>query len=56
VFFEFPWDHCTVEAGDSELLFHCRAEDAAALAQVQNVLDLQVGMFSRKDPLRIQWG
>lgn len=52
---EFPWGHCSVEASDSELSFHCRAADEVALAQVQNVLDLHVGMFSRKDPLRIDW-
>ncbi len=52
---QFPWGHCSVEASDTELSFHCRAADEAALAQVQNVLDLHVGMFSRKEPLRIVW-
>ncbi|MBN8508603.1 MAG: DUF2218 domain-containing protein [Burkholderiales bacterium] len=52
---EFPWGRCTVEASDSELSFRCRASDEAALAQVRNVLDLHVGLFSRKDPLRIEW-
>ena len=52
---EFPWGHCPVEASDGELSFHCRAADKAALAQVQNVLDLHVGMFGRKHPLRIDW-
>ncbi|HRH86199.1 MAG TPA: DUF2218 domain-containing protein [Rubrivivax sp.] len=52
---EFPWGHCTVLAGDEQLSFQCRAADEAALAQVRNVLDLHVGMFSRKEPLRIEW-
>ena len=42
-------------AGDEQLSFQCRAADEAALAQVRNVLDLHVGMFSRKEPLRIEW-
>ncbi|HRP26894.1 MAG TPA: DUF2218 domain-containing protein [Burkholderiaceae bacterium] len=51
----FPWGHCTLQASGDRLSFTCRAEDAEALAQVRNVLDLHVGMFSRKDPLRIEW-
>lgn len=52
---EFPWGHCHVEASDAELTFRCTAADEAAMAQVQNVLDLHVGMFSRRDPLRVEW-
>lgn len=52
---KFPWGHCTVQASEGELSFVCRAADEVALAQVQSVLDLHVGMFSRKQPLRIQW-
>ncbi len=52
---EFPWGHCTVTASEHELSFQCRAADEAALAQVRNVLDLHLGMFSRKAPLRIDW-
>lgn len=52
---EFPWGRCTLDASDDALSFHCSAADEASLAQVQNVLDLHIGMFSRKEPLRIAW-
>lgn len=52
---EFPWGHCAMQASATALDLRCSAADEAALAQVRNVLDLHIGMFSRRDPLQVDW-
>ena len=37
------------------LHFDCRAADADALARVQLAIDSHIELFSRKNPLRVDW-
>ncbi len=52
---EFPFGRCELSATEDELRFHCTAPDAAAMAQLQDVIGLHVGMFTKRAPLRVAW-
>lgn len=51
----FPWGVCRLTALEDAIRFECEADDAEKLAQVQNVIDAHVALFSRKNPLRVAW-
>lgn len=51
----FPWGLCRLTALEDGVGFECEAGDAEKLAQVQNVIDAHVALFSRKNPLRVAW-
>jgi hypothetical protein len=54
----FPWGTCEMRAdGDGALLrFACSAAGSEELARVQYAIDEHVKLFSRKNPLTVQWG
>jgi len=52
---DFPFGRCEMEAAADALLFRCAAPDAAAMAQLQNVIALHVGMFTKRAPLTVAW-
>lgn len=52
---DFPFGRCEMEATDEALLFRCAAPDAEALARLQSVISLHVGMFTKRAPLVVAW-
>lgn len=52
---QFPWGTCDLRADADTLHFACAAADDAALARVQYAIDEHVKLFSRKNPLQVQW-
>lgn len=54
-FASFPFGECHLRANEEQLTFACRAESAEAMAEMQKIIGLHVGMFSRRDPLSITW-
>lgn len=52
---EFPWGQCLMRADAQALHFDCRAADADALARVQLAIDSHIELFSRKNPLHVDW-
>lgn len=51
----FPFGECELAAADGALSFTCRAVDDQALAQLREVIEMHVGMFSKRAPLRVEW-
>lgn len=51
----FPWGSCLLQADSHRLHFDCRAPDTDALARVQAVIDAHVELFSRKQPVLVDW-
>lgn len=51
----FPWGRCLLTADAALLRFDCQAADADQLARVQGAIDAHIELFSRKDPLRVDW-
>ncbi|QEA13053.1 DUF2218 domain-containing protein [Comamonas flocculans] len=51
----FPWGQCELRADDEALHFACSAPDPEALARVCAVIDEHLRLFSRKNPLAVQW-
>ncbi|MDO5623232.1 MAG: DUF2218 domain-containing protein [Pseudomonadota bacterium] len=51
----FPWGRCTLTAEEALLHFACEATDDAQLARVRHVIDEHIALFSRKQPLAVQW-
>jgi hypothetical protein len=52
---DFPFGRCAMEATAEALRFRCVAPNATAMAQLQNVITLHVGMFTRRNPLPVVW-
>ncbi|WP_298213074.1 DUF2218 domain-containing protein [Acidovorax sp.] len=52
---QFPWGLCVLRADDAALHFDCSAEDDASLARVQLAIDSHVELFSRKNPMAVDW-
>lgn len=52
---EFPWGVCEMRTEGDTLHFACTAADAEALARVRFAIDEHVKLFSRKNPLAVQW-
>ena len=52
---QFPWGRCTMRAGNDVLHFECEACDPPALERVRHVIDEHIALFSRKQPLSVQW-
>ena len=52
---EFPWGHCRLTADAGHLRFDCQAADTDQLARVQGAIDAHIELFSRKQPLRVDW-
>lgn len=51
----FPWGRCLMRADEQALHFDCHAKDEDSLARVQHAIDAHVELFSRKNPMRVQW-
>ena len=51
----FPFGECRLAANESELSFNCSADDSAALEQIQEIISLHVGMFTKRSPLQVDW-
>ena len=51
----FPYGDCELFASNDALAFTCRAPDAESMARLREVIDLHVGMFSKRAPLRVAW-
>ena len=51
----FAWGDCAMRADDSRLYFACQSETAEGLARVRYAIDEHVKLFSRKNPMRVQW-
>lgn len=51
----FPSGECRLRASDSELSFQCSAEDQAGMEHMQEIISLHVGMFTKRNPLRVDW-
>ncbi|GAB2726425.1 DUF2218 domain-containing protein [Comamonas sediminis] len=47
---QFPWGHCSLRADECTL-----ADDALALARVRHAIDAHVALFSRKNPMQVEW-
>lgn len=52
---DFPWGRCRLSADAGQLRFDCQADDAERLARVQSAIDSHIELFSRKDPLKVDW-
>ncbi|MGL4434912.1 MAG: DUF2218 domain-containing protein [Giesbergeria sp.] len=52
---QFPWGLCVLMAEGNVLRFDCSADSADLLARVQFAIDSHVELFSRKNPVRVQW-
>lgn len=52
----FPFGECRLEADETTLRFHCRADDEASLAKIMDVIERHVWMFTKRDPLEVEWG
>ena len=52
---QFAWGSCTMHADGEVLSFLCEAADAEGLARVRHVIDEHMALFSRKQPLAVQW-
>lgn len=52
---QFPWGHCSLRADERTLSFVCSADDALALARVRHAIDAHVALFSRKNPMQVEW-
>ena len=52
---EFPFGRCELEADARMLRFRCAAPDDDAMARLQSVISDHVGMFTKRDPLRVRW-
>ncbi len=52
---EFPWGTCEMRADGVALHFFCAAPDPDALARVRLTIDQHIKLFSRKQPLAVQW-
>lgn len=52
---EFAAGRCRMQAEPQALHFVCDAADAERLAQVRQVIDAHVALFSRKAPLHVDW-
>lgn len=51
----FPFGDCRLLADTRTLSFHCKAEDSEAMARLQDVINQHVGMFTRRNPLLVNW-
>lgn len=51
----FPYGACELVASDDALSFTCRAADDEAMARLREVIEMHVGMFSKRAPLRVEW-
>lgn len=56
---DFPWGLCLLGAAGGEaatvLTFNCSAASSEELARVQYAIDEHIKLFSRKNPLLVQW-
>lgn len=51
----FPFGYCRMTADDDRLKFECRTPDHEGMQRMQHVIDQHVGMFTKRDPLRVAW-
>ncbi|AKJ29744.1 DUF2218 domain-containing protein [Caldimonas brevitalea] len=51
----FPWGRCRLHVDGACLCFDCDADDEEGLTQVVYVIDAHVKLFSRKQPLQVEW-
>jgi uncharacterized protein len=51
----FDWGVCHLRADAEALHFDCSAEDDALLERVQFAIDSHVALFSRKNPMTVDW-
>lgn len=51
----FPFGQCRLQAEAQVLSFHCQAEDATALARLQEVIAKHVVMFTHRNPMTVTW-
>ena len=51
----FPSGECRLHASESELSFQCSAPDTAGMEQMQEIISMHVGMFTKRNPLRVDW-
>ncbi|MFG5779324.1 DUF2218 domain-containing protein [Comamonas sp. J-3] len=52
---QFPWGTCAMRADDSHLHFDCAADSEEGLARVCHAISEHVKLFSRKNPMQVQW-
>lgn len=52
---EFPFGRCELRADPHTLSFRCIAPDGEAMARLQSVISDHVGMFTKRNPLRVCW-
>ncbi|MDZ7855890.1 DUF2218 domain-containing protein [Sphaerotilus sp.] len=53
----FPWGRCEFDVVEGGLAVRLSADDdAASLQRVREVVDAHVALFSRRQPLAVQWG
>ncbi|MBI3102887.1 MAG: DUF2218 domain-containing protein [Burkholderiales bacterium] len=51
----FPWGLCILQAQNNVLRFDCSADSSELLARVRFAIDSHVELFSRKNPVHVQW-
>lgn len=52
---QFPWGSCEMRADDAHLHFACSADTEEGLARVRHAISEHVKLFSRKNPMLVQW-
>lgn len=52
---DFPFGRCELRADAHRLSFRCTAPDGETMARLQAVISDHVGMFTKRNPLRVCW-
>lgn len=51
----FPHGECELSLAGDTLVLDCRAADEAGLASVERVLSLHMQLFTRRNPVQLDW-